>query len=102
MDYVSEASATKARSMARKFQYLRPEAGVIFIGVQAVPSHNGLSKTFEVRLGVTQQIGRATGEALVRYVLREEIDNKNTILVSVYPGISGAAHDAGDEESDPN
>lgn len=102
MNYVSDESAIQAREMARKFQFLKSEAGIIFIGVQAVPAPDGRCKAFEVRLGVTRQIGESTGRSLVRYVLEAEIELGLSILASVYPGISGAAHDAGDEEPRPN
>lgn len=100
MDYVSEESIAQAKAMERKFQFLKREAGVIFVSVKAVPTTDGRCKTFEVRLGVTRQIGESTGRSLVRYVLLAEIDRGLTILANVYPGICGAAHDAGDEAAD--
>jgi hypothetical protein len=103
MDYVSEAAKTQARAMERKFQFLKPDAGLIFISVQAVPAESGRCRVFEVRLGVTRQIGESTGKSLVRYVLQEEMETRDIVIrASVYPGISGAAHDAGDEESRPH
>ena len=100
MDYVSIEANAQARAMERKFQFLKADAGVIFVAVQAIPAEEGKCKKFEVRLGMTRRIGEATGRALVRYVLHEEMDRGVVVLASVYSGICGAAHDAGDEEAD--
>lgn len=98
MDYVSEEAVAQAKGMERKFQLLKPEAGVIFVSVRAVPTTDGRCRYFEVRLGMTKRIGESTGRSLVKHVLDEEIDSGLTILANVYSGICGAAHDAGDEE----
>ena len=92
MDYVSDASGEQARVIEKKLQELRPEAGILFVSVRAVPCSMGKCDTFEVRLGVTKQTGESTGRALVRWALHEEIEVKRlSILANVYPGISGAA-----------
>jgi hypothetical protein len=99
MDYVNEESLGLVKEMTRKFQVLPASAGVLFVGVKAVPVADGACKTFEVRLGVTETIGEQTGRSLIRHVLFEEIDHGYVILASVYPGVSGAAHAAGHEEA---
>lgn len=101
-DYVSDSVAAQARSFQRRLQQLSPDSGILFVGVRAVPSKDGNSKTFEIRLGVQKSVGESAGAALVRFVLREEIDRGLKFLVSAYQGVSGAARDYdGDEKAGP-
>jgi hypothetical protein len=101
-DYVGDAAATQARSFEKRLQQLSPDSGLLFISVKAVPSRDGNSKSFEVRLGVQKSVGERAGVALVQFVLREEIERGLKFLVSAYQGVSGAARDYdGDAKAGP-
>ena len=98
MDYVGAPAAAQARSFEKRLQQLQPVAGVLFVGVNAVPTEDGESRTFEVRLGVKK--GMVAGVALVQFTFRKEIDQGLRFLVSAYQGVSGAARDDdGDEKA---
>lgn len=100
MDYVSAPAAAQARAFERRLQKLSPDAGILFLSVRAVPSEDGDSKAFEVRLGVRKSM--MAGVALVQFTFRDEIDRGLRFLVSTYSGVSGAARDYdGDEEAGP-
>ena len=100
MDYVSAPAAAQARSFEKRLQQLSPDAGILFVGVLAVPAEDGDSKRFEVRLGVRKAM--MAGVALVQFTFREEIEQGLQFLVSTYQGVSGAARDYdGDEEAGP-
>jgi hypothetical protein len=100
MDYVSAPAAAQARGFEKRLQQLSPEAGILFVGVLAVPTEDGDSKTFEIRLGVRKTM--LAGVALVQFTFREEIEQGLKFLVSAYQGVSGAARDDdGDEEAGP-
>ena len=99
-DYVGDAAAVQAKSFEKRLQRLRPDAGILFVGVKAVPTKDGNCKSFEVRLGVHKGIGESAAVALVQFTLREEIDRGLRFLVSAYQGVSGAARaNDGDEEA---
>lgn len=101
MDYVGEEEAAQARKFERKLQQLPKDAGLLFIGVQAVPAPNGKSGVFEVRLGLRRR-GEVDGAALVKFVFREELASGVRFQVSTYRGVSGADRDDdGDEEAGP-
>ena len=95
MDYVGEVTAAKARGFEKRLQHLSTEAGVLFVSVKAVPCADGISDTFEVRLGVRRSI--EAGVPLVQFTFREEIGQGLNFLVSVYQGVSGAARDYDDK-----
>ena len=100
MDYVSEESNQQARSFEKRFQQLRPDAGILFVSVKAVPCANGECRAFEVRLGVTRQVGALAGAALCRFIMRQEIDRGLSIVTDVYQGVPGAARgNTSDEEA---
>lgn len=96
MDYVGAEAAAKARDFERRIQKLSPNAGVLFVSVQATPAEDGNSGTFEVRLGVKR--GMNAGVALVQFTFRDEINEGVKFLVSAYQGVSGATRDHGDAE----
>lgn len=96
MDYVGAEAATKARDYERRIQKLSPNAGVLFVSVQATPAEDGNSGTFEVCLGVKR--GMKAGVALVQFTFRDEINEGVKFLVSAYQGVSGATRDHGDAE----
>lgn len=96
MDYVGDEAAAKARDYERRIQKLSPNAGVLFVSVQATPAEDGNSGEFEVRLGVKR--GMNAGVALVQFTFRDEINQGVTFRVSVYQGVSGATRDYGDAE----
>lgn len=99
IEYVGEASAVLAREFERKLQKLPKDAGILFVGVQAVPALDGNSKSFEVRLGLRRR-SAGGGSALVKFVFQEELANGVRFQVSAYPGVSGADRDHdGDEEA---
>lgn len=99
MDYVNESSLDLAKEMEKRFTTLHPTAGVLFIGVRAVPVPGGKSKTFEVRLGIQRKFDEGTGMAIIKKVLEKELLQSSgyTILASVYRGSAGRACDASDE-----
>jgi len=100
MDYVSDEAAAQARKFERKLQQLPKDAGLLFIGVQAVPASDGKSGVFEIRLGLRRTVGDVDGAALVKFVFREELANGVRFQVSTYRGVSGADRDDdGDEEA---
>lgn len=91
--YVGEEAASQAKAFERKLQQLSPDAGVLFVGVQAESSENGKTKSFIVRMGVVRHVGRRAGESLVRYVMKEEIERGYRFLTNIHEGVSGAARD---------
>lgn len=92
--YVNESSAAKALEMEDRFVSLPPIAGVVFASVFAEPAKGGRSTTFKVRLGIRKKMDLGTGIALVKDVLRDEIDNQGlTFQVEVFPGRVGACRD---------
>ena len=100
MDYVGDVAAALCKGFEKRLQSLSPDAGILFVGVKAVPTANGASSVFEVRLGVCKDIGESAGLALVKFVFREEIETGLKFLVSAYQGVSGAARAYdGDEEA---
>lgn len=102
MNYVSEKSNEIAREMERRFQRLPHEAGILFVGVQAVPTEDGEAKAFEVRVGIARRFESSTGMAIIKKVLEQEIEEKKfAISASVYRGVSGAARDENDEVPGP-
>jgi len=93
--YVSEHSARLAEEWERRFRDLPPSAGVLFVGIKACPELTGESSIYEVRLGICRKYEEATGTALVKHVLGEEINSrKYRIQVAVYRGSRGSAGDA--------
>jgi hypothetical protein len=99
-DYVGDAAGVQAKSFEKRLQGLKPEAGILFVSVKAVPTKDGNCKSFEVRLGVHRGIGESAGVALVRFTFRDEIERGLKFLVSAYQGVSGAARAYdGDEEA---
>lgn len=99
MFYVSEVSAATARWYAKRLQDLPAEAGIIFVSVAAIPVDNGLSNVFDVTLGMTQGFDPSLGVSLVKKVFDAEIKNGIAFFRSVTStvGVSGAAHDRGDQ-----
>jgi hypothetical protein len=96
-DYVSDESAAQAKAYETELRKLPPDAGILFIGVKAVPCRDGKSKSFEVRLGTHRAVGQSASVALVSYTFRHEMQRGIKFLVSAYQGISGAARaDHGD------
>ena len=92
LPYVSELARQTSRKMEAKFSSLPPGAGVIFVGVTAEKALQGKSVVFTVRLGMSRLYEKATGEALIRDVLRDEIaSGAFTINASVYLGVPGAS-----------
>lgn len=101
-DYVGDTAATQAKSFSKRLQRISPDAGILFISVRAVPTKDGNSKTFEVRLGVTKGVGERAAIALTQFTFKEEIERGLKFNVSAYEGVSGAARDNdGDEEAGP-
>lgn len=69
-------------------------AGVIFVGVDALPAPDGVSTTYEVRLGLSRRYERDTGQALIKNILEEEIESGEfNIHVAVYCGSPGTCHE---------
>jgi hypothetical protein len=90
MNYVSEGANALARHMEAKLLDLPPEAGIIFVGVQAEPCQNGYSQEFIVILGVSRVFDTATGKVLAEHILRNEIAEGARITVFAYRGVAGA------------
>lgn len=102
MDYVSEDAAQVVKYLEKKFQSVSELAGVIFISVQAVPAPKGEVDSYIVRLGISKKFEEATGMALLKSVLHDEIERKAfNLSASIYRGVSGAASDKGDEGPHP-
>lgn len=93
LPWVSDASSLLARSWEQRFCDLPAVAGVIFVGVRPRPSEDGSCRTYEVRLGVSRDIEEATGIALIKHVLAEEIDSGLYEIQGIaVRGVSGSAH----------
>lgn len=90
MNYVSEGANALARQMETKLLDLPPEAGIIFVGVQAEPTETGYSQKFVVILGVSRLFDTATGKILAEHILRNEIAEGARITVFAYRGVAGA------------
>lgn len=100
LNYVGDEVAKQAKAFEKKIQKLSPEAGIIFVSVNGLPTKDGKTKTFEVRLGVHRGVGECAGIALIKYIFKEETDRGFKFLVNAHQGVSGAyrAND-GDEEA---
>jgi hypothetical protein len=93
--YVSEEAFHLAQEFESRIRRLPPEAGIIFVGVSAVPCKGGKSDSFDIVLGIDRKFEEATGQALLRKVFEEEIkDGELAITGRVFRGTAGAAGDA--------
>ncbi len=102
MDYVSEDTLQVVKYLEKKFQSVSEAAGILFVGIRAVPAPGGLVSAFEIRLGISKRFEEATAIALLKSVLHDEIERKAfTFTASIYRGVSGAACDKGDEGPHP-
>jgi hypothetical protein len=90
--YVDEISAQRAAEYESRFQLLRPDGGILFVGIEAVPAVGGFSTTFIVRLGVAKWMDPRTGMAIIQTVLKDEL-LKFDIQGAAYRGVRGAGHD---------
>lgn len=93
MDYVNAESLAKAREMEARFATLAPAAGVLFVTVDPTPADLGQASEFTVRLGMTRTLSEGAGRALIRQVLKKEIDSGLKILAGVYVGRPGACRE---------
>lgn len=100
--YVSEDAKQRTHEFEERFIKLPAQAGVIFASVRAIPAIRGEVDTYEVRLGMKRGLEEGTGIALIKHVLRDEIEKGlYSIRGSIYIGRAGAARDQGDEEAHP-
>lgn len=95
--YVNEKSAAQVAEMERKLLKLSSGAGILFIGVSAVPEESGDCKVFFVRLGLIKSLTKDAGDMMVRTALKDEIARGAVIQTGIYLGIRGAAGDASHE-----
>lgn len=86
--YVDSESVVRAKMWEERFRDLPVEAGIIFIGVEAVPLIGGKSDTYDVRLGISARFETDTGLAVIKKVLANEM-GKFVIRASVFRGSSG-------------
>ena len=100
IDYVGEKAAALARKFEKTIQHVAKQAGILFVGVRAVPTQDGESDQFEVSMGIRRGIGVTDGNALVKFIFRKEIEDGLRFQVSSFQGVSGADRDYdGDEET---
>lgn len=95
MRYVDEKSNKLARDMEKRLSKLPPEAGVLFVAVQAQPEEGGRCREFFVRLGLRRDLEESTGKALVQHVFADELADGLKISAGVYRGVSGTAREPG-------
>lgn len=102
--FVTEEAAQRAREMEQRFRDLPPSAGILFVGVKALPTKGDLdAQKFELVVGVTRQLEEATGRALIKKMLENEmgLGDADVIDASVFRGVSGAARDEDSEDPHP-
>ena len=98
IEYVSEDAVDASLEMERKLQLLPPHAGVIFVGVKAIPALGGLVTTYEVRVGIRKILSEQAGAALITHALKDWIAAGVHINAAVYLGVAGASHDGLDAQ----
>lgn len=92
LPYVNDASFRTAQEFENRLRGLPAEAGVIFVGVSAVPIQGGVCKTFSIVLGLDRKFEEETGHALLKKVFEREIqDGKIGVNARVFRGSPGAA-----------
>lgn len=100
MNFISEEVDQIARRMEAKFQFLPKEGGILFVSVQPDPVDDGMPQSFLIRLGISRRLEVATGYAIVKKTLADEM-KEYAIYVSVFRGVSGACRDEGIQPQDP-
>lgn len=99
MFYVNEKSAAVAREYEKRLQALPASAGIIFVSVAAIPVEGGNTIFFDVSLGITKDFDPSLGVSLVKSVFDDEVSSGAAFFrtVSSIVGVSGAAHDRGNQ-----
>lgn len=92
--YVNERAAEAVSEFEGRFQRLQASAGVLFVSISAEPVEGGDSHAFFIRLGLTKNLTRDAGWAIIQSVLKRELEAGLKVHASVFIGIAGAAHDS--------
>lgn len=88
--FVPEETLQLARELEQRLARSRPSAGVLFVSVRPRPYLSGETPALHVTLGIIRLLEVETGEALIRHVLREEIENENLLITwTVERGVEG-------------
>lgn len=101
MKYVSAEAASRALLYVSKFQALPASAGVLFICVVPVSAEGGVTKTYDVVIGMGNPFEPDLGCALVYKVLERELSSGEMLLREVtsvlgYPGAANSGSYSGD------
>ena len=100
--YVTVGAAALAREIERKFQELPKEAGVICVGVKALPAANGEVDTYHVQLGISKSLGEDVGWALIQKVKHDmPVLTLMRLTGTVFLVYSGECSDKGPKDVGP-
>lgn len=93
VSYVLEEFVERAHQMEREFLKLSPDSGVIFAGVTAIPSEDGVPSGYKITVGISRKFEVGTGIAIAKKVLGDYLDPKKPLNITVFRGSSGPCRD---------
>lgn len=92
LPYISFPSLEVANEFEQRLCSVTLDAGIIFVGVQAVPIASGVCTAFNITVGADRKFDERTIEAVVQKVFQKELSGGElAITVKVVRGSRGAA-----------